>query len=136
MRPLLPSAVLLIALVGCSNILGFDREEPASGRSVVSGTVTSAVDGSPIEGAKVYWGPNTGGGLFVRRGTRLVVDTAVADAAGFYRLDTEYYCASQLVAQADGHVSAAGINFFYCPDIGPLVANIVLSPLEPGGGGL
>ena len=130
MRPLLPSAVLLIALVGCSNILGFDQDEPASGRSVLSGTVTSAVDGSPIEGAKVYWGPNTGGGLFVRRGTRLVVDTAVADAAGFYRLDTEYYCGSQLYAQADGHVGAAGISFFFCPEM-TRVVDIVLLALGP-----
>ena len=52
MRPLLPSAVLLIALVGCSNIFGPDTP---TGHSVRSGIVTSAVYGSPIEGAKVYW---------------------------------------------------------------------------------
>ena len=121
MRPLLPSAVLLIALVGCSNIFGPDTP---TGHSVRSGIVTSAVDGSPIEGAELYplyYGWVVGGGI--------VIETAVTDAAGRYRLDTEHYCGSQLGARAEGYGAVdSNLSYLGCPDTGPLVVDIVLSP--------
>ena len=104
MRPLLPSAVLLLALVGCSNIFGPDTP---TGHSVRRGIVTSAVDGSPIEGAEVY--PFHYGWT---RGKAPVIETAVTDAAGRYRLDTEHYCGSQLGIRAEDY-GAVDSNLSY-----------------------
>ena len=100
-----------------------------TGYTVRSGTLTSEIDGSPIEGAKVYWAYL---GPIVSSGTArdpLVPDTAVTDAAGLYRLETEYYCDSQLGAQAAGYVRVTlNLSYLACPDTQPLVVNIVLQP--------
>jgi hypothetical protein len=128
MRPFLPATVLLIALVGCGPDFG---PETPTGHAVRSGTVTSAVDGSPIEGASVFWG------LTGWHAGNTKHDVAVTDAAGFYHLDTEHFCGSTLRAQADGYFGNGDLGpSLRCPDGGPVVVDIVLSLLEPGGGGL
>jgi hypothetical protein len=124
------TAMLLFAmgLAACGPDFG-----PATptGHAVRSGTVTSAVDGSPIEGASVYWGL-TGWAVGSTKH-----DIAVTDAAGFYHLDTEHYCRSTLRAQADGYFVNGDLGpSLRCPEPGPVVVDIVLSPREPDGGGL
>ncbi len=123
------TAMLLFAmgLAACGPDFG---PETPTGHAVRSGTVTSAVDGSPIEGASVFWGLT---GWAVGNTKH---DIAVTDAAGFYYLDTEHFCGSTLRVWADGYVNNNNFSSLHCPDRGPLVVDIVLSPLEPGGGGL
>lgn len=119
--------VLPMAATSCYDpeFFGPDTEV---GQAVRRGTVTSASDGSPIAGARVYWAYF---GFIVGNGAVLVPDTAVSDAAGNYRLETQYYCNSQLAARADGFVSRqSSLSYLACPDTQPEVVDIVLEP-EP-----
>ena len=102
------SFMVMIALAACD----FDIFEPTpTGHSVRRGIVTSAIDGSPIEGAKVY--PVNHGWLV--GGGGIVINTAVTDAAGRYRLDTDHYCGAQLAAEAAGYVTVtAGLSWLGC----------------------
>lgn len=128
-RSLCSTAILisLTSLAGCSpDIFGPDTE---TGHFVVTGFVTSAFDGAPIEGAKVYpvyFGWLVGGGEVI------VPDTAVTDAAGRYRLDTESYCDSQIWAQADGYtLFQRGLGFLGCEgNAGTLAIDIVFQPSD------
>jgi len=117
-------AAALAGLAGCEpDFFGPDTEV---GGAIRTGTVTSSVDGSPIAGARIYW---FFFGLVVGSDPLLVSDTEVADAAGHYRLETEFYCDAQLSAEADGYVSVrSNLSYLACPDNQPKVVDIVLEP--------
>lgn len=119
------SVLSTLVILGCYdlNLFGPDTE---TGRALRSGTVTSAVDGSPIEGARIWWAYL---GWVVGEGAVLQPDTAVTDSGGQYRLETEYYCDSQLWAEADGYARVtANLSYLACPDTQPSDVDIVLEP--------
>jgi hypothetical protein len=115
--------VCLTGLAACSqDFFGPDTETRLAVRS---GTVTSGLDGSPIEGARVFWSHQG----VVGSGPVLVPDTAVSDAAGFYRLETEHYCNSQLSAKADGYATVrTNLSYLACPETQSQMVDIILQP--------
>jgi hypothetical protein len=118
--------VCLVGLAACNPVGDLLGPDTQTRLAVRSGTVTSTIDGSPIVGARIFW---TFPGFIVGSAPVLIPDTAVSDAAGFYQLETEHYCDSQLGAKADGY-GTVGTNLSYlaCPETQSLVVNITLQP--------
>ena len=119
-------AISAMGLAACDLEI-FGPDTPTT-HSSVRGVVTSAADGSPIEGAKLYPAPT---GWVITSGRRLVSDTAVTDAAGRYALDTEHYCSATVAAEADGYlVVYRGLDLSCLGTAGTVVFDIVLEPSD------
>ena len=80
------SLLWLFGLTACDTDL-WGESETAIFR--LSGVVTSAVDGDPINGAKIYLAHS--GYVFTSKGV-IESDTAVANAEGHYHLEAGHYC--------------------------------------------
>jgi hypothetical protein len=113
--------VLLLSAAGCApDVFGPDTE---TGPALRTGRVTNEA-GDPVVGARVFWSYP---GWIVGDGPVLVPDSAIADASGHYRLETEHYCNSQLSARAEGYEPVnTNLSYLACPDDQPVAVDIVL----------
>ena len=127
-----------------SDIFGpdFGPDTPTA-RSILRGVVTSADDGSPVPGARVY---PVHSGFVSYSGAGITADTAFTDANGRYLLDTQHFCPSQLVVVADSFARSSTGSILTCPGrTDTLTVDIELPPTawaqaaydpawSPGGG--
>jgi hypothetical protein len=119
---------VLSTACGLSDIFGPDTP---TGHAVRTGTVTDEA-GQPVVGARVFWSYP---GFVVGDGPHLLPDSAVSDASGRYRLDTVYYCNSQLAARAEGYETVrTNLSYLACPDTQSQGVDIVLTEEWPSEG--
>ena len=120
---------LILALVvpsaGCVD-LGPSRTQ----RFDLQGIITSASDGLPVEGSKVFLTvPCSGLPLCIVSwsGSRPAYDTVVTDAIGRYHLDTRFFCPANFSAVASGFDQFMGRGL-ECGGPAVLVVNVTLTP--------
>ena len=94
------ASVGALLMAGCE--LDFFGPDTEIGAAVRTGSVMNEA-GTPIAGARVFW--SYPGFIVGSGGSPLVPDSAISDAVGNYRLETEHYCNSQLSASAAGYLT-------------------------------
>ena len=116
---------LVVPSAGCVEFGPSPRPDTPTQRFDLQGIITSASDGLPVEGSKVFLRQECHGFFCIVPPPPY--DTVVTDAMGRYHLDTRFVCPANFSAVASGFDQFMGRRM-ECGDPVVLVVNVTLTP--------
>lgn len=119
---------LIVPAVGC-DLSSFGPSTPTA-RFDLQGVVTSASDGYPVEGARVFLDQV---GWFTYWGSPPPTDTVVTDSIGRYHLNTRFWCPAIVSVWPPSSYNYFRGSRMECPSLGEVpgkVVNITLTPTQ------